>query len=93
MVGIPRDAGLSLEKPDGRLAKVVLASEDAVEAFKDAIVRDMTVQIAAGRLNADRAFLVQEITTQCRSWPDTARTSPSRLYVATGKIMRHMEGH
>ena len=94
VVGILRDAGLSLEKLDGRLAKVVLASEDAVEAFKDAIVRDMTVQIAAGRLNADRAFLVQEITTQCEIMAGhCTNIAEQALYVATGKIMRHMEGH
>ncbi|MBY0263494.1 MAG: hypothetical protein K2Q20_14205, partial [Phycisphaerales bacterium] len=36
VVGILRDASLSLERSDPHLAKVVLASEDAVEAFKRA---------------------------------------------------------
>jgi phosphate transport system protein len=94
VVGILRDAGASLERLDGHLAKVVLASEDAVEAFKDAIVRDMSVQIAAGRLNADRAFLVQEITTQCEIMAGhCTNIAEQALYVSTGKIVRHMHGH
>ncbi len=94
VVGILRDAGTALEKLDGRLAKVVLASEDAVEAFKAAIVRDMTVQIAAGRMSADRAFLVQEITTQCQIMAGhCTNIAEQALYVATGKIVRHAHGH
>lgn len=94
VVGILRDAGTSLDRLDGHLARVVLASEDAVEAFKDAIIRDMSVQIAAGRLNADRAFLVQEITTQCEIMAGhCTNIAEQTLYIATGKIMRHMHGH
>lgn len=94
VVGILRDSGSALEKLDGHLARVVLASEDAVEAFKDAIVRDLSVQIAAGRMNPDLAFIVGEITTQCEVMAGhCTNIAEQALYVSTGKIYRHMQGH
>lgn len=94
LVGILRDATTALDRLDERLARVVLASEDAVEAFKDAIVRDLSAQILAGRMQADNAFLIQEITTQCEIMAGhCTNIAEQALYVASGKIYRHMQGH
>lgn len=94
VVGILRDASTSLDKLDANLAKVVLASEEAVEAFKTAILRDLTVQVAAGRMSVDTAFVLQEITTQCEVMAGhCTNIAEQALYVASGKIVRHMQGH
>ncbi len=94
VVGILRDASIALDKLDANLARVVLASEEAVEAFKTAILRDLTVQVAAGRMSVDMAFTVQEITTQCEVMAGhCTNIAEQALYVASGKIVRHMQGH
>lgn len=93
VVGILRDCCTSLERNDGHLAKVVLASEDAVEAFKRAILRDLQTQVSGGKLSVDAAFLVQELATQCEIIAGhCSNIAEQALYVATGKIVRHMAG-
>jgi phosphate transport system protein len=93
VVGILRDCCHSLERGDGHLAKVVLASEDAVEAFKRAILRDAQVQVSAGKLAVDAAFLVQELATLCEIIAGhCTNIAEQALYAATGKIVRHMSG-
>jgi len=94
VVGILRDASLSLERSDPHLAKVVLASEDAVEAFKRAILRDAQVQVSTGRLNVDAAFVVHELATLCEIMSQhCTNIAEQALYAATGTIVRHMGGH
>ena len=94
VVGIIRDSVLSLERNDGQLAKVVLASEDAVEAFKTAILRDAQVQVSTGRMPVDQAFLLHELATQCEIMASHCTNIAEQvLYAATGTIVRHMGGH
>ncbi|HMN40012.1 MAG TPA: PhoU domain-containing protein [Phycisphaerales bacterium] len=93
VIGILRDSCMALERNDGHLAKIVLASEDAVEAFKRAILRDLQVQISSGKLSMDAAFVVQELATQCEVIAGhCTNIAEQALYVATGKIVRHMSG-
>jgi len=93
VIGILRDACTSLERNDGQIAKVVLASEDAVEAFKRAITLDAQKQVSAGKLSVDAAFLVQELATICEIIAGhCTNIAEQALYVATGKIVRHMAG-
>ena len=93
VIGILRDCCTSLERSDGHLAKVVLASEDAVEAFKRAILRDAQTQVSSGKLSVDAAFLVQELATLCEIIAGhCTNIAEQALYVATGKIVRHMSG-
>jgi phosphate transport system protein len=94
VVGILRDATLALERNDPHLAKVVLASEVAVEQFKRAILRDAQAAVAAGRVNVDMAFVQQEIATQCEiTAGHCTNVAEQALYVATGAIVRHLGGH
>lgn len=94
VIGILRDACVSLDRLDGQLAKIVLASEDAVEAFKRAIMRDAQVQVSAGKISVDAAFLIQAMTTSCEIMAGhCTNIAEQALYVATGKIVRHMAGH
>ena len=93
VVGILRDSCTALERTDGHLAKVVLASEDAIEAFKRAILRDAQVQVSSGKLSVDAAFLIQELATICEIIAGhCTNIAEQALYVATGKIVRHMSG-
>ncbi len=93
VIGILRDCCSAIERNDGHLAKIVLASEDAVEAFKRALLRDLQMQITSGKLPMEAAFLVQELATQCEVISGhCSNIAEQALYVATGKIVRHMSG-
>jgi phosphate transport system protein len=87
VIGILRDCCTAIDRNDGHLAKVVLASEDA-------ILRDLQTQISSGKLPVDAAFLVQELATQCEVISGhCSNIAEQALYLATGKIVRHMSGH
>lgn len=94
VVGILRDAAISLERNDPQLAKVVLASEDAIEEFKKAILRDTQVAVSQQRISVDLAFLMHGVSTLCEVMAGhCTNIAEQALYVATGKIVRHMGGH
>lgn len=92
-LGIIRDVIRALEQSDANLAAVVLQSEDAVETFKDAILRDAEERIAAGELGLDEAFLRHEIASLCERMADHCTNIAEQvIYSATGKIVRHTDG-
>ncbi len=94
VVGLLRDASMSLERNDPALAKIVLASEDAVEEFKKAILRDLTAQVAGRLMPVEYAFLLQELAAICEFMAaHCTNIAEQALYLATGKIVRHMGGH
>jgi phosphate transport system protein len=94
VIGILRDADTSFSRLDPALAKVVLASEDAVEEFKKAVLREAQVQVSKGKLSVDEAFLLQELATNCEIMAGHCTNIAEQvLYVATGAIVRHMQGH
>lgn len=94
VVGIIRDAGTSLDRSDAALAKIVLASEDAVEEFKKAILREAQVQVSTGKMSVDAAFLLQEATHLCEIMAGHCTNIAEQvLYATTGTIVRHMGGH
>ncbi|MBX3361915.1 MAG: hypothetical protein KF912_07325 [Phycisphaeraceae bacterium] len=94
VVGIVRDVGLAVDRTDARLAKVVLQSEDAVAAFKAALLRNAEDQIASGKMSVDFAFVIHELATRCEDIADHCTNIAEQvLYLATGTIVRHQEGH
>lgn len=94
VIGILRDVDTAFARVDPMLAKVVLASEDAVEEFKKAVLRDAQVQVSKGTLSVDEAFLLQELATNCEIMAGHCTNIAEQvLYVATGAIVRHMAGH
>lgn len=94
VIGILRDADNAFSRLDPTLAKVVLASEDAVEEFKKAVLRDAQMQVAKGAMSVDAAFLLQELATHCEIMAGHCTNIAEQvLYVATGAIVRHMAGH
>lgn len=93
VVGIIRDVVLAYDRSDAALAKVVLQSEDAVEAFKAAILRDAEKQIASGKMTVDLAFALHELANECVRMADHCTNIAEQvIYSATGAIVRHMEG-
>jgi len=94
VIGILRDVGTALDRMDGKLAKLVLASEDAVEAFKKSILRDAHTKVAKGAINVDQAFTLHELASYCEMMAGHCTNIAEQvLYVTTGEIMRHTSGH
>lgn len=94
VIGIVRDVNISVDRTDARMARVVLQSEDAVGAFKAALLRNAEEQIASGRMTVDFAFAIHELASQCEDIADhSTNIAEQILYLETGTIMRHMEGH
>jgi phosphate transport system protein len=93
-VGIIRDATTCLERLDPELARVVLLSEEAVAEFKKALLRDTQDQLARGRMSMEFAIALNEVATFCTVMADhCTNVAEQVMYVATGTIVRHMEGH
>ena len=94
VVGIIRDTGTSLDRDDAALARIVLASEDAVEAFKRATLREAQVHVSTGKMSVDAAFLLMEVTNLCEIMAEHCTNIAEQvLYATTGIIVRHMGGH
>jgi phosphate transport system protein len=91
--GILRDATQSFNRSDATLAKVVLQSEDAVEAFMEAVLKDAERRIAAGTMSVDFAFTLHQIASEaCRVADHSTNISEQVLYSITGAIVRHQVG-
>lgn len=94
LVGLLRDASAALDRNDPHLAKIVLASEDAVGAFKKSILRDAQARVHGQAISVDAGFLIQELSTQCVVMAGhCTNIAEQALYAATGTIVRHTGGH
>jgi phosphate transport system protein len=93
VVGILRDVNRAYDRSDAALARVVLQSEDAVEAFKAAILTDAERKIASGQVPVDFAFALHEIASECTRMADHCTNIAEQvIYSVTGSIVRHMQG-
>ncbi|HYC99745.1 MAG TPA: PhoU domain-containing protein [Phycisphaerales bacterium] len=94
VVGIIRDCVSSLDRLDPELARVVLLSEEAVLAFKKALVAETQKKLKAGTLDVDVCSALHDVAMQCVTSADHCTNIAEQvMYTATGKIVRHMEGH
>ncbi|MDP1660703.1 MAG: PhoU domain-containing protein [Phycisphaerales bacterium] len=94
VVGIIRDCVSSLDRLDPELARVVLLSEEAVLAFKKALIAETQKKLVAGTLEVDVASALHDVAMQCVTAADHCTNIAEQvMYTATGKIVRHMEGH
>ena len=90
VIGLVRDACLSVDRRDPALARVVLQSQHAVWAFKQAILREAERGVATGMLGVDFAFNLHEIASQCEIIADHCTNIAEQvIYVTTGAIVRH----
>ncbi|UYV11492.1 MAG: hypothetical protein NCW75_09285 [Phycisphaera sp.] len=93
VVGIVRDAVKALATGDARLARIVLLSDDTVEAFKATLMRDAEAKLRANELDAAAAFILLEIATATHAIAEhAANIAEQLLYLHTGTIVRHVEG-
>lgn len=91
VIGILRDVNSAVLRHDPVMAKVVLQSQHAVAAFKDAIVRAAEEKIAGGQMGVDFAFTLHEIAGQCVLIADHCTNIAEQIiYLTTGSIVRHM---
>lgn len=94
VIGLVRDANAATDRVDPNLARVVLASEDTVEEFKRAVLRDVQRAVADGTMPVEHAFALQEIATFCEIMAShTTNVAEQIIYLATGAFVRHMHGH
>lgn len=94
VVGIIRDCVSSLDRLDPELSRVVLLSEEAVKAFKKALVSDMEKRLKTGGIELDVLSALHDVAMQCVTAADHCTNIAEQvMYTATGKIVRHMEGH
>lgn len=93
VVGILRDAMKALATEEVRLARVVLQSDEAVEAFKAALVHEAEQRLRKSDLDPAAAFLLLEIATAAHAIAEHATNIAEQLlYLHTGAIVRHVEG-
>jgi phosphate transport system protein len=93
IVGIMRDVVTAYQRSDVHLARVVLQSEDAVEAFHDAILRDAEQQIATGQMGVEFGFVLHELANQCvRAADYCTNIAEQVIYAHSGAIVRHLHG-
>ncbi len=92
VLGIVRDVNSSVEQLDPALANIVLQSQHAVTAFKDAVLRSAEIKLARNEMTADFAFSLHEIATACEIIADhCSNIAEQVIYLTTGAVVRH--GH
>lgn len=90
VVGIMESANLAMAHMDSDTAQLVLESDDATEAFKDAILRDVEQQLVAGQHSVDFAFALRTVAVNLGRMSDHCTNIAEQvIYVTTGKIVRH----
>ncbi|MFT3685119.1 MAG: PhoU domain-containing protein [Phycisphaerales bacterium] len=93
VLGIIRDSVSSLDRLDPDLARVVLLSEEAVKAFKKALVAETEKRLQGGGIQIDVSSALHDVAMQCVTAADHCTNIAEQvMYTATGKIVRHMEG-
>ncbi len=94
VIGIVENAAMCFERADIKLAEIVLASDDLVDEFESAILREMHEELAEGAVAIDFAFAVNGMAAAMERIDDHCTNIAEQIiYVATGKIVRHAEGH
>lgn len=90
VIGIVDAARRCFEHTDVAIAKVVLASEDAVERFKRQLTRDTEERLANRSVTIDEGFSLLTIAGELERIADHATNIAEQvIYAATGAIVRH----
>ncbi|MFG0276008.1 MAG: phosphate signaling complex protein PhoU [Phycisphaerales bacterium] len=94
VIGIVQGANDCFDRLDTDGARVVLASDDTVDAFEQQILRDAQQRFAAGEIDGEVAFAMHTIAAELERVGDHCTNIAEQvIYVVTGKIVRHTEGH
>lgn len=94
VIGIVQSTIACFDKVDTDLARVVLASDDAVDEFERAILREMQQSLVDGKVSVDFAFTINSMAALLDRVNDHCTNIAEQvIYVATGNIVRHLHGH
>lgn len=90
VIGIVRDTVRALARDDAELARIVLQSEDTVEHFAAAMLREADEQSVAGGLPVEFVFQLHVTAHACTVMADHATNIAEQvIYARTGAIVRH----
>ena len=94
VIGMVETTNAAFASSDVESARLVLASDDATEAFKLAILREIEGACAAGAQSPDSAFALHRMASAlARIGDHCTNIAEQIIYVETGKIVRHTEEH
>ncbi|MBI1190127.1 MAG: hypothetical protein GC200_05525 [Tepidisphaera sp.] len=92
VIGILRDCNTSVARNNPQLANIVLQSQHAVTAFKDAVLKQAQERLAKGQITPEFAFLLHDIANQCEVIADHCTNIAEQvIYLTTGAIVRHTQ--
>ncbi len=90
VIAIVRDANKTFDLVDSNFAKIVLASDDTIDAFEEAILREMQQELREGKVEVDFAFAVNQMAASLERVGDhCTNIAEQTIYAATGDIVRH----
>jgi phosphate transport system protein len=94
VVGILDCTIRSLDTLDTKLAETVLSSDDTVDEFERVLLRETQQRLANGDIDVDLGFALHTIAGSLERMGDHCTNIAEQvIYVVTGKIVRHTEGH
>lgn len=92
-VGIVRDTITCFQREDTAIARSVLASDDTMDEFERAILREMQQAVADGACHVEFAFATNIVANELERIGDHCTNIAEQvIYIDTGKIVRHMKG-
>lgn len=90
VIGIMQTTNTALSQLDITAGQVVLASDDATEAFKQAILEDTLEELAAGKHTPAYALALMTVAANLGRMADHCTNIAEQvIYVASGKVVRH----
>ncbi len=90
VLGLLQETVTAFDTLDASRAESVLRSDDAIEAFRDAILHESERELEAGTRSADFAFSLNRVAAALARIADhSTNICEQVIYVATGKIVRH----
>lgn len=91
VIGIMHNTTTAFAHMDNDAAQLVLATDDATEAFAEAIRRDVAESLAKGEIEVEFAFALNRVGGALARIADhCTNVAEQTIYVTTGKIVRHM---
>ena len=91
VIGMIRDANLSMRDLDSSRARQVLASDDLVEKFRRTLLREVQEQLSRGACTVDFASAFWTIGNAIERMADHATNIAEQvIYVESGQIVRHL---
>lgn len=90
VLGMINQTVLAFDRTDAERARGVLLSDDATEAFRDAILLDNEAQLAANARKPGFAFTINRVAAALARMGDhCTNVCEQVIYIETGKIVRH----